>query len=207
MSLVSAAQLRTHVPQLSGTGEDTALETLADRADSLIAHWCGWPETVEGSALYTMSSATYTSYPKPWWKDSRALDVGLYWMTSVSQIRIDPDWGYGASFDVSTSSTRIDNARGLLWLLPTATDAWSTAELANRVQIVNGFTDGAAPEFLQYATALVVRHIISKGRKGEVETKSEGGRSVTPINQGDALPEAARNMLAPLVIWGGSRVG
>ncbi len=202
MSLVTAAQIRDYLPQLSGTSEDTLLEELAAQADRLQAAWCHWPPTIPGSGLHGMSSATYTTYPQPLTAKPRALPLGHRFVASITSAHVDAEWTYGADTLVTSGDLVIDNELGLLWLKPTSSWAWSTADRANKVVYVAGFTDGSAPEGVIAATAITVRHMLMKRRSGEVETQSMGGSSITPRDADMLIPKAAQQALAPYKIWG-----
>lgn len=202
MALVTAAQIRSYLPQLAGTAEDTLLDELAGQADRLQAGWCCWPETIPGSGLVGMSSATYTTYPSPLSDKPSAVRLGHRWVASITSAHVDTEWAYGASTLLTSGDLVVDNERGWLWLKPTSTHAWSTADRANKIIYVAGFTDGSAPEAVIAATAVTVRHLLMKRRVGEVETQSLGGSSMTPLDNNLVIPKAAQQALAPYKLWG-----
>ena len=59
MALATAAQMREYLRVLTGTAEDSLIDSLIARFDGLASGWCGYP--TEGAAP-TFESATYTHY-------------------------------------------------------------------------------------------------------------------------------------------------
>lgn len=196
MALITAAQFREHTPQLTGTAEDTLLDTLIARADALMAAYCRWPRTTQ--AAYTLQSATYTMYPRPLQGEPRALNLDFRWVSPspAPTAYIDPLWAYGASTEVDEADLLIDDENGLLWLLPTAGSfvVWSTGLRDNKVSFVGGFAT-TPPELVAIA-AYAVRHLLGRNRTGgNVATRA--GETFTPADADALLPKAVKEALGP----------
>lgn len=202
MALITPAQVREHLPQATGTGDDTILATLVDRVDGLMAIFCGWP--ANDLSTYTLQSSTYTLYPMPDSDRVRALDHGLRWVGTITSAHVDEAWDYAAASAVASGDMVIDNREGVLWLRPDSGSAWSTSDRANKVVLTCGFS--TAPEWLVVVAASAVRHLLMKRRMGEVQSQSGSGGTVTPQDQDDLLPKAVRASLSPLIHWR-SRLG
>ena len=210
MALITAAQVREHVPQISGSADDTTLNTMVTRADALLAVFCGWPRTSTG--IHTLEVATYVLYPFPESDRPRALSHGLRWVGSITSAYVDENEEYGASTAVASGDMRIDNDEGVVWLKTTASSAWSSNKTGqpNKLTIVNGIGTGGlvttAPEWLVALVAHEVRHLLMKRRLGEVRDQSSGSGNVTPQDVDALIPKAVQLLCGPLINWR-SRLG
>jgi hypothetical protein len=77
MALITQDQLKERLPQYSGTTLDTLHTKLVDRADALMAHFCGFP-TPDSAVRPTLVDSTYTIYldgPRP--HQPRSIDLGI----------------------------------------------------------------------------------------------------------------------------------
>lgn len=192
MPLITAANVKQHTPQISGTAEDPNFETVVGRADALMAAYCRWPRTSTG--IYTMVSATYVLRPKPRHGEPRALDYDLRWVGSITSAYIDELWQFGASTQVTSGDLEIDNDEGCLWLIPTATSfgAWSSVHRANKVTLTAGFA--TTPENVIVAAAFAVRHLLGRGRHGGNQA-TRAGETITPADADALLPKATKEAL------------
>ena len=59
MALTTAATVRGYIRALTGTSEDTLLDTLIARFDDVASAWCGFPVNSNQS---TFENNTYTHY-------------------------------------------------------------------------------------------------------------------------------------------------
>lgn len=158
MALITAAQARAYLPDLTGTGEDSALDVVIARAGEILARWCGVPPATAG-ATPTLESASYTRYYDP----SRAvhagaLRLGIYPVTAVASVYDDPDESYGSSTEVTTDDYRLVGDIGTIRLKPTGSHAWSTTGArAIKVAFTAGYS--STPPQLAHACALLVRDL------------------------------------------------
>jgi hypothetical protein len=169
-----------------------------------MASFCGWPYTDD--ATFTMEIATYTLYPERHWEETRALNLGQRWMGPITSVHVDDDWAYGADTLVDSDDIVTDNRRGLLWLKPSSTSAWSTKTRANRVILNMGFA--VTPPDVVALAAAAVRHLWDLGFDQGVAQVSHGNLSASKDQGRDdhLLPASVRNGLTPYVNWS-SRVG
>lgn len=202
MSLITAAQVREHFPSLTGTGVDSQLLSMVDRADALMAAWCGWPTTSTG--VFTMVSATYVLYPELHPTSSRALWHGLRWVSSITSAYIDEEWDYGSSTQVPAADMVTDNDLGATWLRPDSTWLWSESPRANKLTVVSGFA--TTPPDLIAACAQQARHLLDLGRYQGQSQVTAGGQSYTRSDVEGVILRAVREALYPYVVWG-SRAG
>lgn len=208
MSLITAAQVREHFPALVGTGEDSLLLTLVDRADALMASFCGWPVpgTPSAPTTLTMVSSAYTRvYDGPAWDDDHRIDLGHPWVASITSAAVDSsgDWSYATA--ITPSDLVLDTRAGALFLKPSSSSAWYNTSRSNQVVFTAGFA--ATPPDLVATCAMMVRHLLSLRRVNLGETAaSQGGQSVTRADADALVPAGVRNALAPYVLWS-SRVG
>ena len=196
MSLITAAQVREHFTALTGTGQDSLLDTMIDRADALMAGWCGWPPS---AGVYTMASASYTLYPAPHTTYPEALWHGLKWVTAVTTAHIDEDWDYGADDLVDAGDLVIDNDLGALWLRPDSSWAWSASPRSNKVVLVNGFA--TTPDDLVAACAMQTRALLDLARVQGVSQVSAGGQSFTRSDTDAILLRSVKEALQPYINW------
>ena len=61
MALCTASEVRAIMPQLTGTSQDSILDTMITRADTQMARWCLFPAATPGG-VPTMEDTTYTRY-------------------------------------------------------------------------------------------------------------------------------------------------
>ena len=163
MALITAAEARAQIPAISGTDEDTFIESLIAVVGLVFARWCAAPPLSTG--LHSLESGTRIVYPYvDEEEDPRRLYLGLsssFPVTSITEIVEDVDLDYTDSADVVTSTyyTLLKGDRG--WevrLKSTATkSAWSTTSQAIRVTIVAGWS--TIPDQLKHAARIAVRSL------------------------------------------------
>ena len=200
MPLITAAQFRDQFPALIGTGEDTRILELVDRADALMHAWLGMP--VPQNGVRTLETTQYelrldgpsVMYP-------RALDLGSNLFAAPSEVASSTLWDWSDDF---ASEVYYDAPRGLLWLNPTASHSWVDAPLGNRVVTDGGWL--TAPDEVVAATVFVVRKLIDLPRTQGVAALTQGGQSVTRTDLEHLIPLEAQHALQPYICWG-SRVG
>jgi len=158
VALITAAQARAYLPDLTGTGEDSALDVVIARAGEILARLCGFPPATVGAAP-TMESASYTRYYDPARAIyANALRLGIYPVTAVASVYDDTDETYGSNAEVTTDDYRLVGDIGTIRLKPTGTHAWSTTG-ARTIKVA--FTAGYAstPPVLAHACALLTRDL------------------------------------------------
>jgi hypothetical protein len=160
VALLTAAEARAYLPDLTGTADDTALTTIIARVGQALAHASGYPPASVGGAP-SMESASYVRYYDP----ERALrtaggvqrlHLGIWPVTAVASVYDDPDQSYGASTEIVSGSRGLDGARGVIWILPTASVSFSvTGHRAIKVAFTAGYA--TVPEGLKHVAAMVMR--------------------------------------------------
>jgi hypothetical protein len=157
MALITAAQFREHYPQLAGTAEDTLLGSFIDRADALMAKYCGYRRNTSG--LMSMASSTYAlKYDGPS-SQGTVLPLGAAPIISVQHAYIDTLRVFGATTElVQGTDFDLDIPGGRLSLLPgSAYTRWPVAWQAIYVQFTAGFSP--TPGDLVVACAATARHL------------------------------------------------
>lgn len=198
MALITAAQVREHYPQITGTGEDVILDTMIGRVDALMAAYCGFP-AYDGGQIRSLEDQTYTLYlDAPRFAEPACLDLGIRPVVSVTSAHVDTAWDYGGDAAVSAGDMVLDGRRGLLWLRPDASSSWAEAPRANKVVIVAGLS--TTPPDLVAAAAMAVRHLLTLRHQQGVASFSGGGQSVTRADADVLLPTAVREALASYVL-------
>lgn len=198
MALLTAAQARLHLPGLTGTGEDTAIGTIIDRVEALIAVFIGHPPASVGGTP-TVESTTYTLYTDrgaaPIRIDGDDLVLPVRPLTAVSAVYDDDQRSYGTA--VSSADYEVLGDEGRIRLLPTRSHAgWSSDIAAIKVACTAGWS--TAPDWLAHAVALWMRHIWDLRREQGRESTSQQGVSVS--FRDETMPDVVRESLAPHVV-------
>jgi hypothetical protein len=193
VALITAAEAKDLVPGLTGTGQDTRLETYISRAGALMAAWCGFPPASAGVDP-TLEDTTYTEFYDG--EGGLTLRLDIYPVLSVTSIYDDPDRDYGATTLVSSSDYDIDGRKGLVHLKPDAAHgAWSDGELrAIKATFVAGFS--TIPDSLKHACAQEVKRMMTGRATQGQASASTSGKSVSYRDPG--LLSETREILAPL---------
>lgn len=186
MALITAAQARVYLPDLTGTGEDTALDVMIARAGEIAARWCGYPPATVG-ATPTMESASYTRYYDP---DrgihGDALRLGVWPVTAVASVYDDPDEGYGSTYEVTTDDYRLVGDSGTIRLKPTGTHAWSAyGARAVKVTFTAGYS--TTPPELAHAIGLLVRDMWASRHSAQPGGIPDSGRGALSHEVASAL--------------------
>ncbi|MFZ9975323.1 MAG: hypothetical protein ACO3GM_00800 [Candidatus Limnocylindrus sp.] len=175
MALITAAEARVYLPDLSGSGEDATLDVLIARASEHIARACGYPAPTTGGTP-TMESTSYVRYYDPTRAvQGDALTLGIWPVTAVSAVYDDPDEDYGASTEVLSSAWTLVGDRGVIRIKPTAYHSWSSY---GQRTIKVAFTAGYAtiPVGVKDATARTVRDLWASRRTPLASTQQDPGR-------------------------------
>lgn len=200
MALMTASALRDAIPELTGTTEDTKLETLIARIDAAFARYCGIPPAT-AIASPTLESASYTLYLTG--SGGRSLDLPLRPVTAIGSIYDDPTEDFTDSTYLVASgdyAIRYDRIRGqYVQLTSTATHgAWSTGARWIRVACTAGYSSGAAPTDLLEAVRIAGR-IWWRARKNAGMNTSGGNASASYVEIEDRrfLNDEIKQILGP----------
>lgn len=202
MALITAAEARVFIPGLSGTAEDTLLDTLTAEAGALIAEFCAVPATSGGGAP-TLESVTYTLYGGDG-ATLEAADDGTYIamhvppVTSITSIYDSTTWAYGSGDLVASSSYVLDGARSRVLTSPTGSHSWVNRGRGLRVICVAGYA--TVPAGLKYACGELVSHLWTIRYVGQAVSVSAGGSSIQ-LPDGP-IPAAIVSRLMPFRLMG-----
>lgn len=175
MALITAAEARAYIPDLSGSGEDSALDVIIARVGEHIARACGYPAPTTGGTP-TMESASYVRYYDPRRAvHGDALSLGVWPVTAVASVYDDPDEAYGSSTEVVSGNWVLVGDRGLIRVKPTASHTWSASgERAIKVSFTAGYA--TVPVGLKDAAARAVRDLWASRQTPLTSTRPDPGR-------------------------------
>lgn len=201
MALITAAQARLALPALTGTTEDTNLETVIGRAGAILAAWCGYPSATAGAAP-TMETTSYILYNGLGGLvhrlDSRHLRVDVWPVTAITSIYDDTTEAYGTAV-TSTNYTLIKGDEGLIALTLASGLSWNDAGAYYRnlkVTVTAGWA--TVPPHLAQAAMMLTKHLWENRRTQGVVSTNQGGTSVTVREAEHILPEDVRALVSPL---------
>jgi len=189
MALITASEARLQIPGLTGTGEDTNLETVIAALGMAFARWCGYP----GSAP-SMESASYTRYLDG--PGGRELVLDVWPVISITSIYDDPTLDFTSSLYLVDSGDYVlaQADRGLVRLKSTATHGtWSETKGAIKVAYTAGYA--TVPADLKYAARLGVRHWWGLRQKQGLINATSAGQSRGFVDQ-DFLSAEVKTALA-----------
>jgi len=197
MPVITAARVRTLIPDLTGTGEDTTLEALIDVADRQIAAHLGVCRNDAG--IHTLASSTYTLREPDLSLDA---DGRIIWpdaanITAVTSLHSDPDEAFGADTLVDSATYVLNTRAGFVRLKPSAT-ALSTEPGAVKLVITAGWS--SLDDALEQAVAMQTRHLFTLRRQQGQSSVSEAGVSVSLRDE--TIPDVVRQMVAPFRVRG-----
>ena len=204
MALLTAAEAALAIPGLTGTGEDTKIETLITRAGRVFARYCGYPPASVG-ANPTMESASYTLYNglgglvqvNP---DGRHLRIMVWPVTAISAIYDDTAEAYGTAV-TSTLYSLVDGDQGLVAYKTTAGAAWTDAgPYIRNIKIACTAGYSTVPDDLKQAAMMLVKHWWALRHVQGNQSVSQG-----QANRGrreETMPGQVKEILAPLRLPG-----
>lgn len=195
MALITAAQARLYV-QISGTGEDTDLETLIGRVGKVIAGYLGYPPPSVGASP-TLESTTHTLYLTG--DGGRDLPLGLYPVTAITSVQDDPTRQHdGSSYLISSSNYAIQEGRALR-LTHSSGLTWSSTRGGIKVVCTAGYT--SIPEVIQEVCCEEVALRWRRRKQLGVTSSSSGGGSTSPAKP-ETLSAASKLALSPYRLVG-----
>lgn len=199
---ITVAQLKQHMPGLSGTDEDADLGVFLAQAEGLVAGGCGWPRTDAGTL--TFLTATYTEQVE----GPSALDKGLLylpvaWVASVTEVVVDSEWNFGAPDYTLVEGTDyvLDQKRHALRLKPGGQLSRWPDGYQVRVTFVGGWA--TYPDEVVAVIAYQARHMWRNRADDTVDSHTFDGSSVSK-REPVAIPPTVRSMAAAagLIVWG-----
>ena len=199
MAILTAAQARDYLPGLTGTAEDTLLDTLIARCSAQIAQFLGYPPA-SGGSVPTVEQTTYTqTLDSP---GGLELQLPIGPVSSVTSVHDDPERLYGASTLVAASDYEVDTIRGLIVLKSTSVHGlWSSSApyRAIRVVYVAGWTSVStnAPEMTDACALMVKQRLDYRHNLGRTSVSRQGvSEALAPQQMSDQV----RQLLAPYII-------
>lgn len=197
MALVTAAQVRSYLPHLTGAGEDTLIDTMVTRAEAEIARFCGYPPVTVATAP-TLASSSYTRYQDG--PGGTELVIDVWPVTAITSIYDDPEWIWAAATLVaSTDYTLLEGDRGLIVLKSTALHGgWNRARKSIKAAVTAGFT--TAPADLAHAICLLAATFHKRRTSTGVERMSTADGASVEMVQG--IPDEVRDLLGPYLLPG-----
>ena len=203
MSLITASEARTYLPQTAG--DDTLLGTLITEAEGMIARFCRYPRP-SATTSPTMASTSYTLYADGCGRAFVRLPVAP--ITAVSAVYDDPDRAYGASTLLGSSDYSIVGERADTIELSASAGIFSgssasPARRAVKVTCTAGFATADAE--LKACIGWMVKHLFEERRRGSKPQQmspngihGEEERAASP-----GIPAALRKRLTPYVLTAG----
>lgn len=201
MPLITPDQVREHFAALVGRTADDLVLALIDRADGLMAGYCGWPPTVDGRL--TMQASTYLRHPRrPLADNKRGLFLGVRPAVSITSIYVSADEQYTAADLLASTEYELDTETGIVWLDTTAAaHSWIDApgrHRGNRVRFVAGWHQGDVPPDVVALAASTVAHLFRRRNTADgLTSASSGGQSVATRTLVSMLPDEVRTGLSP----------
>lgn len=204
MAVITPAQVREHWAAITGTAEDTLLTSFCDRADALMAAFCGLP--MPDTGFQTLAAATYTRYyDAPDVLYPRAIRLGLGAnVASITSAALDSAGDDTYATAVAAGDLVLDKSMGLLFQKRTSVTPWLESDRGNKVVMVAGWS--TSPPNLVLAGAALVQHLFARRKGGLTEQLSQSGQTIGQPEAAKLLPISVREALAPFRC-GGSRAG
>ena len=194
MALATAAQMREYLRVLTGTAEDSLIDSLIARFAGLASGWCGYP--TEGAAP-TFESATYTHYFDG--DGGEALYLRGQPASSITSVHVDVDRAYGSSALVDSGDYELFGSEGLVLLKSTSSQgAFTSGFRSVKVVYAAGYSSTPAP--IIHACGMQVAHWYRNRDNIGYQTVSQQGGSIRVDGLG-LLPEVMQ-ALAPYQLSG-----
>lgn len=174
MAVLDAATVREYLPSLTGTGEDTALDSLIARFGALAAQYLGYqPASVGGNP--TVEDTTYTLYLDG--DGSKYLQLPITPVVSVTSLHVDIDRKYGSDRLVDSGDYELFGDEGLVLLKVDSTQGeWDRGKRTVKAVVVAGFTTIPMP--IKHACAMQVAFWWqARAHLGKTSVSQGGGSS------------------------------
>lgn len=191
MAIVTAAEMRVHVPSLEGTEEDPVLEDLLDEAEGLLATYAGWPLDDDNASVFGVS--TYTFFlDMPAFREPRALCICVHPMSVTTVEILDPLTGLYTL--LADTNYVVDEQQGIILLLPTATiTEWPHTYRGIKVVVEAGYAvASAALRMMIIATA---KHLYQQRQVQGQSSYSHDGDSASLIDGDSLIPAGVKELI------------
>ena len=192
MSLVSLASFKEYLPENQGTGSDSDLQSLLDRAESAVAAYLGYPRVAAAAPATNgpkLSSGPYTFYiDGPVYGLSYVLPLPARPVTAITSWHSDVLRVHGSDTEIAADQFDLDTTLGRLILKSTATSTIDNAYRANKVVCTAGFT--TAPDDLEHAVCVYASAL----------TRSKASQGKESTNQRDSSVKFSPRSLPPEVV-------
>lgn len=184
MAVLTAAQARLYIRGLTGSGEDTALDSLISRADAVFASYLGLPAATAGG-VPTIEDVTYTMYLDG--TGTSELRLPIMPIQSVTTLHDSTDRTYASASLIATADYTVFGDEGMIRLDDDGSvAAFSKGRRAVKVVAVVGFT--AIPASIEHAVGMQVAHWYNARDHIGRTSVSQGGGSIS-VKGLDLLPE------------------
>ena len=195
MAIATAAQVRDgYLRVVSGTAEDSLIDTFIARFDDISSAYCGFPVNSNQS---TFENNTYTHYFDG--DGSGVLQLRVIPANTITSVHVDVDRDYGASSLVASSDYTLDTSEGLVILNTDSTQgAFDKGYRSVKVIYTAGFT--TIPDGIVHACGMQVSHWYRNRDNIGFQNVSQQGGSIRV--DGLQLLASTRQALAPYRLAG-----
>lgn len=194
MAMVSAATLKTYLPEVTGSGADTDLDSLLERVECAIARYFGWVKP-DASADPQLLAATYTFYLNgPTFGNHAVLQLPIRPTNSITSIHSDVNRQYTTDTQLDSGDFDLDGLLGQAILDPVnASDGFDRGFRAIKVVANCGYT--ALPADLEHAVCVWASQL--QRNKANQGKDSITQRAATVSISPKSMPPEVKEMLAP----------
>ena len=194
MAMVSAATLKTYLPEITGTSADTDLSNLLERVECAIARYFGWVKP-DASTDPQLLAATYTFFLNgPTFGNIAVLQLPIRPVNSITSIHSDVNRQYTADTLLSSGDYDLDGLLGQAILDPVnASDGFDRGFRAVKVVANCGYT--TLPADLEHAVCVWASQLHrNKATQGKDSiTQRAATVSISP----KSMPKEVKQFLAP----------
>lgn len=194
MAMVTAATLKTYLPEVTGSGADTDLDNLLERIECATARYFGWIKP-DASTDPQLLAATYTFYLNgPLFGNRAVLQLPIRPTNSITSIHSDVNRQYTADTQLDSGDFDLDGLLGQAILDPVnASDGFDHGFRAIKVVANCGYT--TLPSDLEHAICVWASQLQrNKASQGKDSITQRGATvSISP----KSMPPEVKEMLAP----------
>jgi hypothetical protein len=205
MPVVTVATFKASLPgtPLALTDDDAAFATELALAEGDLAAACAWPVADDGS--HGFETATYTAYlDGPETSRPNILRLPVPHVASITSVHQATDDVYDTSALVASTDYALQSP-GELVSLRSGLSTWWSLHRAQKVVLVGGWAEGAAPASVQSAVLAQARHrwLTLRPAAGRTQT-TVAGKSVSRQDASEAVSPIALAIAqaSPLWRWG-----
>lgn len=191
MAICDAATVRELIPSLTGTGEDSLIDSFVARFGAIAAGYMGFPAASVGGNP-TIEVATYTRYFDG--TGTKRLQMDVFPITGITTVHVDHNREYGSADLVDSSDYDLFGDEGLLILKQDSVQGvFDSGKRAIKVVFTAGFS--TPPMSIKHACAVQVAHWYSARMHIGKTSVNQGGGSAS-VSTLELLPET-REALRP----------